>query len=153
MAGCASLAEHPGFARSQAISVGNVSGSARPEVVVGQGEYDDKQGGKVAILTLSGSRAATTVSRVPLTQDSKGVRSKAEKKDRFGASLTLLDHDRDGHLDLTVGAPSENDGDGAVTTIDGSGTSFTTKGARTLTLADLGFAGADGARFGSTLGR
>lgn len=201
------------------LAVGNVSGTARPEVVAGVGRYDDKRGGVVETYSLSGARASTTVSRTELSQASKGVRGsaekgdefgsdvvlgdldrdgyddlvvgapgedadrgrvtvvyggaegyrtsggmiydqdtkgvpgKAEKRDRFGLSLSLLDHDADGHLDLTVGAPNEDGGDGAVTTVRGSGSAFTTKGARTFTLADLGGKGTDGARFGATLGR
>ena len=52
----------------------------------------------------------------------------------------------------TVGAPGENDGTGAVTTLRGSGTSFTTKGSKTFGLATLGYPERDGASFGSALG-
>lgn len=216
---CTPLVVEERLGSAFALAVGNVSGTARPEVVAGVGRYDDERGGEVQLFSLSGPRASTTVSRTELTQaskgvrgsaekgdefgssvalgdldrdgyddlvvgapgedadrgrvtvvyggakgsrtsggkivdqDSKGVPGKAEKKDRFGASLTLLDHDGDGHLDLAVGAPGENGGDGAVTTLRGSGTSFTTKGARTFSLADLDVDVPDGARFGAVLGR
>jgi hypothetical protein len=67
--------------------------------------------------------------------------------------VTLLDHDRDNRLDLAVGAPGENGDAGAVTTLRGSGTRFTTAGARTFGLATLGYAYPEEALFGSALGR
>lgn len=219
LTGCTRLLRDPALAATRAIAVGNVTGTARPEIVVGGAAYDDELGGRVESLSLSGPRTATTVTRTELTQnspgvrgsaekgdefgtdvvlgdldadgyadlvvgapgedkdkgrvtvvyggakgyrtsggkiydqDTKGVPGKAEKHDRFGDSVALLDHDRDGHLDLTVGAPVENDGDGAITLLRGSGSSFTTKGARTDTLNDLGYPASRLGGLGEALGR
>ena len=217
---CAELVHDASLAGSYALAVGNVSGTSRPEVVLGVAPYKDKRGGRVETLSLSGGRASTKVTRTELTQDSPGVRGssekgddfgnavdlgdldrdgyadlvvgapgedkgrgrvtvvyggskgyrtsdgkiydqdtrgvpgKAEKNDAFGTSVALVDHDQDGHLDLAVGASGENDDQGAVTTLDGSGTSITTKAARTFTLKDLGYPTPDGrGRFGSSLGQ
>jgi hypothetical protein len=65
----------------------------------------------------------------------------------------LLDHDRDGHLDLAVGVPGENGREGAVTTLRGRGRSFTTTGARTFTLETLGVSDRTNAAFGEALAR
>jgi hypothetical protein len=77
----------------------------------------------------------------------------AEVADEFGSAVTLLDHDRDGHLDLTVGAWGENRDSGAITTLDGAGTGFTTAGARTFGLAGLGYRDPARAELGAELGR
>ena len=85
-------------------------------------------------------------------QNTARVPGTAESGDGFGGAVTLLDHDADGHLDLTVGAPGENDGEGAITTLDGSGKGFTTKGSRTFGLHTLAYPTPDDALFGLALG-
>ena len=60
-----------------------------------------------------------TTDNTSIDQSTKGIPGKSEKGDRFGATLGLLDHDQDGLLDLSVGAPGENSADGSVTTLNG----------------------------------
>lgn len=86
-------------------------------------------------------------------QSTKSVPGKAEEQDSFGARVALFDHDQDGHPDLTVGIPREDGDKGAVTTLRGEGTGFTTKGARTLGLKTLGYAKPGFADFSGVLGR
>ena len=240
---CTRLVRGFAYAGSESIAVGNVSGDARPEIVLGIPEpeiiydpsevyHDTRLGGALEILTPSGSGGATTAKVKELTQDSKGVpgsneayddfgRSlalgdldrdghadlvvgapnedvgkkrdagrvtvvygatkgyrtsgnkiydqgakgvpgKPEKDDGFGGAVTLLDHDADGRLDLTVGAPTEDSKltdtttnyPGAVTTLKGKGSSFTTKGSRTFGLKTLGYSQAKGSEFfGIVLGQ
>ncbi len=67
-------------------------------------------------------------------QDSPGVKDKVQDGDRFGFSFTVGDFNGDGHRDLAVGVPDENNGDteatGAVNIIfgkhDGSRGEFAT---------------------------
>ena len=66
------------------------------------------------------------------SQKTKGVPGKAEKGDSFGAGLTLLDHNRDRRLDLTVGAPGEDKRAGVITTLPGSGRKFWTSKSHTF---------------------
>ena len=224
LTGCTQLDRRLQYAGSASLAVGDVTGTTRPEIVVGvpYADLEGSTGGTVDILTLSGPRTSTTLTRVALTQASRGVKGSDHEGDRFGSSValgdldhdghadlvvgadgedtsghddagrvtvvyggargyrtsgsraydqntkgvpgkaedadsfgavTLLDHDGDGHLDLAVGAAGENQGDGAVTLLRGSGSSFTTKKARTSTLHDLGYATSDGANFGAVLGR
>lgn len=85
------------------------------------------------------------------SQNIKGVPGAAETGDEFGSAVTLIDHDRDGHVDLAVGAVGENGRRGAVTVLRGSRHAFTKK-ARTLTLKTLGYSASDPAAFGSSVG-
>ncbi|HEY0215014.1 MAG TPA: FG-GAP and VCBS repeat-containing protein [Cellulomonas sp.] len=221
---CTQIPSGHGYPGITALAVGNVTGSSRPEIVVGLPDADEdaEQGGAVWTLTLSGSGAQITAADRELTQDTEGVPGSdedgdafgaalalgdldsdgyadlvvgspgeavgrregagrvtvvhggtkgyrtsgnktydqntkrvpgtAEARDGFGGAVTLLDHDADGHLDLTVGAPGENDGAGAVTTLEGSGSSFTTKGSKTFGLHTLDYPTPDGALFGLALG-
>ena len=150
-AACTLLSSSVGAEGSQSLAVGDVSGTSRPETVVGS-PYDGKSEGAVLTLSLSGSRTSTTVARSTLTPDSPGVRGTSEKNDEFGTAVALGDLDGDVRLDLSVGAPDENRGDGALTLLRGSGSSFTTKGARTDTSKDLGHAATRDAGFGEVLG-
>jgi hypothetical protein len=85
-------------------------------------------------------------------QNTNAIPGKAEPGDRFGSAVALSDHDRDGHLDLAVGAPGENGREGAVTTLRGHGRSFITAGARTFTLETLADSRRSNAAFGEALG-
>ncbi|MGI3779698.1 MAG: FG-GAP-like repeat-containing protein [Janthinobacterium lividum] len=220
---CTQIAAGHAYAGLRTLAVGNVSGSARPEIVGGVVpglETNDTGGGSVSTLSLSGTGHDLSVKTSRLTQatvgvpgvdeqndafgaslalgdldqdgyadlmigspgeslgsrhdagrvtlvyggangyrtsgnrsydqNTPGVPGTAEKNDRFGTAVALSDHDGDGHLDLTVGAPGEN-GSGAITTLEGSGRGFTTKGARTLTLTMFGYPHRKGAAFGETL--
>ena len=94
----------------QSLTVGNVSGSARPEIVLGvlpeRGE-EDETGGSVRILSLFGRGPGTTAEVRKLTQGSKGVPGLAEAGDRFGTAATLVDRDEDSRLDLVRRARGE----------------------------------------------
>ena len=218
-AACHTLVQRDRIAGMTSLVVGNVSGDARPEVVVGASQEVEDNGGYLFLLELQAGDPLTVARQRELGQDSPGVPGGDEPGDEFGASLaigdidrdgfadlavgtdaedgdrgrvtvvrggrdgfatrgnyfydqdsagipgaaeagdffggavTLLDHDRDGRLDLTVGARGENSGAGAITTLRGSGTGFTTSGARTFGLATLDYAHPGGARFGADLGR
>ena len=86
------------------------------------------------------------------SQATPGVPGKAERKDFFGAAVSLQDRDGDGNLDLTVGTPREDYGAGAVTTLRGTADGLTTRGARTFGLKSLGYAHPTDAIFGGALG-
>lgn len=218
-AACRTLFERDRIAGMTSLVVGNVSGDARPEVVVGASQEVEDNGGYLFLLELQAGDPLTVGRQRELGQDSPGVPGGDEPGDEFGASLaigdidrdgfadlavgtdaedgdrgrvtivrggrdgfatrgnyrydqdtagipgaaepgdlfgdavTLLDHDRDGRLDLTVGAYGENDFSGAITTLRGSGTRFTTSGSRTFGLATLGYAYPADAEFGAVLGR
>ena len=225
--GCTRLVHGRDYAGASSLAVGNMSGDARPEIVVGLPEpygplvpddYDDRNG-DVRILQLRAGTPLTVARQLDLRQSSAGIPGSHEPKDFFGSSValgdidrdgyadlaigaagendsegrvtvvqgaaagwrtsgnylydqdtpgipgvrehgdqfgvavTLLDHNRDGRLDLTVGAFGENDFSGAITTLRGSGTRFTTAGARTFGLATLGYAHPADASFGRALGK
>ena len=102
-------------------------------------------------LVYGGSKGYRTSGNKIVDQNTAGVPGVAEVGDGFGAAVSLRDHDGDRRLDLTVGAPGEN-GSGAVTTLRGSGSSFTAKGSATFGLDTLGYATPQGAAFGAVLG-
>jgi len=81
------------------------------------------------------------------------IPGKAERGDWFGGSVTLLDHDRNGRVDLTIGAPGENKDSGMITTLPGSGKKFSTRKSRTIGLSKLSYRYPTKAGSGSSLGR
>ena len=217
--GCTQVVRGLDLAGLDALAVGNMSSTSRPEIVVGVTNSVEDDPGHVHILQLQAGTPLTVARRLVLTQNSAGVPGSDEPADGFGRSLaigdinrdgfadlavgtpgenegagrvtvvhgaasgwrssgnylfdqstpgvpggmeegdlfgwsvTLLDHDRDGRLDLTVGAMGENSDAGAVTTLRGSGTRITTNGSRTFGLATLGYAYPADALFGFALGR
>ncbi|MEV5705146.1 FG-GAP and VCBS repeat-containing protein [Actinoallomurus sp. NPDC052274] len=98
-------------------------GDGRAEVVVGApGEDIGKRRDAGAVTVLHGDAhwnlAAGSTS---FSQDTEGVPGVAETGDRYGAALSLADLDGDTKLDLAVGAPGENGGDGGVSIYPGQG--------------------------------
>lgn len=134
-----------------ALAVGDVDRDGHDDLVVGAPYLNDGRG---RVFVVRGSDDADTITGTrTYDQSSKGIPGKREKGDLFGTSVSLVDHDRDGRLDLSIGSPGENGGDGVITTLEGSGTTFTTKGARTFGLDRLGYAHPGDATFGDSLGQ
>jgi hypothetical protein len=125
---CTQLAYDAALSDSRAMVVGNVSGTSRPEILLSVS--DDESHGAVQVLSLTGPRASTTVSRVELTEDSPGVPGTAEHGDDFGADLALGDLDHDGFADLVVGAPGEDEGAGQVIVVHGGAAGLRATGGR-----------------------
>jgi hypothetical protein len=136
------------FGRS--VAVGDIDRDGFADLAIGA-SGEDLGGGRVTVV----HGAATgwrTSGNFAYDQNTPGIPGGREDRDGFGWSVTLLDHDRDGRLDLTVGAPFENNDAGAITTLRGSGRGFTTRGSRTFGLATLGYPHPGSAAFSLTLG-
>ena len=135
----------------QSVVLGDIDRDGFADLVVGApGENNDR--GQVTVIHGAASGWRTT-GNYTYSQNTKGVPGSAEKGDLFGAGLTLLDHNRDGRLDLAVGAPGENKRAGVITTLPGSGKKFSTGKSHTFGLRSLGYRYPGAARFGYNLGR
>ena len=132
------------------LATGDIDRDGHDDVVVGA-PYDDDYRGRVIVIR-GGTDGYATSGNHAYDQATKGVPGSSESGDHFGGAVTLVDHDRDGRLDLSVGAPGENTDDGAVTFLKGSGTRFTTKGAKGFSAKSLGYAHQDDGSFGDALG-
>ncbi|MCO5993103.1 FG-GAP repeat domain-containing protein [Actinoallomurus rhizosphaericola] len=98
-------------------------GDGRAEVVVGApGEAIGKRRNAGAVTVLRGDTHWNLgAGSSSFSQDTEGVPGVAEAGDRYGAALSLADLDGDTRLDLAVGTPGENDGDGGVSIYPGQG--------------------------------
>jgi hypothetical protein len=135
----------------QSLVLGDIDRDGYADLVVGApGENNDR--GQVTVIHGAANGIRTT-GNYTYSQNTKGVPGSAEKGDSFGAELTLLDHNRDGRLDLTVGAPGEDKKAGVITTLPGSGKKFSAGKSHTFGLKRLGYRYPAGARFGSSFGR
>jgi hypothetical protein len=130
------------------------------DLVVGASGENDYRG-RVAVVH-GGSTGWRTSGNCTYSQDTPGIPGVGEAFDFFGERIALFDHDGDGHLDLTVGAPGENPNTldeeggsaGVISTLRGSvGCGFTTAGSNTFGLVKLGYRNQPNASFGSVLGR
>ncbi len=138
-----------------AVALGDLDADGYADLVVGApGEAvgSRKEAGRVTVV-YGGKSGYRTSGNKLYDQNTKSVPGTAEAGDGFGAAVALLDHDADGHLDLTVGAPGENDDTGAITTLDGSGKSFTAKDSKTFGLGSVGYPTPAGGGFGGSLAR
>lgn len=140
-------AGYDGFRYS--VAPGDIDRDGWADLVVGSPDYSRERG-----RVIHGARTGwRTTGNYTITQNTKGIPGTTERGDWFGASVTLLDHNRDGRLDLTVGAPGENKDSGMITTLPGSGTKFATTKSRTFGLSKLGYRYPTKAQFGTALGR
>jgi len=121
------------------------------DLVIGAHRENDDRG-RVTVVRGAAAGYATTGSAI-YDQATKGVPGRSEDGDYFGSAVSLRDHDDDGDLDLSVGASGENGDDGAVTTLEGVGKTFTTKDAKALGLESLGHAHPANGYLGETLGQ
>lgn len=133
------------------LALGDINRDGWADLVVAAPGYKQERG---RVTVVHGARSGwRTIGNYTFTQSTKGIPGKAERGDWFGGSLTLLDHNRDGRLDLTIGAPGENKDSGAITTLPGSGKKFSTSKSRTFGLSTLRYRHPAKAEFGTSLGR
>ncbi|SDS53214.1 FG-GAP repeat-containing protein [Friedmanniella luteola] len=144
-----------GFGSS--IALGDVDRDGYADLVIGAAYENDGEG---RVTVVHGAQLGwRTSGNYFYSQNTRGIPGVAEGYDAdlvlggdlFGSEVSLRDHNGDGRLDLTVGAPEENSS-GAITTLLGSRRGFTTAGARAFGLATLGYAHRAEAEFGATLG-
>jgi hypothetical protein len=133
------------------LAIGDIDRDGYDDLAVGA-NGEDGRAGRVTIIHGS-PQGWRTSGNYLYDQNTPGIPWGAEQGDQFGSSVTMIDHNRDGHLDLTVGAQGEDDNAGAITTLRGSGRGFTTTGSRTFGLTTVGYAYPAKAKFGATLGR
>ncbi|WP_338781794.1 VCBS repeat-containing protein [Streptomyces sp. DG1A-41] len=94
------------------VSLGDVNGDGFADLAIGAAGENAAAG---AVTVLFGSASGlTTKGAMSYTQNTAGVPGSSESGDRFGARVTLTDHTGDHRADLSVSAPGENAGDGAV---------------------------------------
>src|SRR4051794_19140931 len=140
--GCSRLVKSPQYAGLSSLSVGNVSGDARPEVVVGVPNRNEDDHGSVKVLRMRAGSPLAVSRELTLTQGSAGVPGADEPGDAFGRSVALADIDRGGYADLGVGAPGEEGGRGRVIVIPGARGGYRTTGSFTYSQRSRGIPGA-----------
>lgn len=136
-----------GFGSS--VAIGDLDEDGYGDLVIGSPGEDEGQG---RITVVRGAEEGwRTSGNKAYDQDTKGIPGAAEPYDNFGAAVTLQDNNADTRLDLTVGAPRENES-GAITTLRGTRTGLTTTGSQTFGLGSVGYPYPDSAQLGATLG-
>jgi hypothetical protein len=105
--GCRRLVRDDALRGGSAMVVGNVAGSARPEIVVGGGSDPELDPGHLEVATLSGEGGLTTAAVVQLYDHDLGL----DAGGAFADALAIGDVVGDAHDDLVVGAWAQDEGE------------------------------------------
>jgi hypothetical protein len=122
-----------------ALATGDINGDGFADVAVGAyGEDNGSARDSGAVTILFGSATGLKTSGAKLyTQNTTGVPGSSENDDAFGASVRLVDINKNGRADLVTGSGYEN-GSGAVTILRGTSSGLTTTNAVSVMAKDVG---------------
>jgi hypothetical protein len=143
-----------GDAFGASLAAGDINHDGKADLAVGAPTEDVNavaDGGAAFVLFGSGTGLTGTGAQA-ITQNTAGVPGGAEPGDKSGYQVTLLDNNKDGRADLTVGAPGENGGDGVITLLKGTASGVTGAGSIAIYAPTLGVKGKK-AELGRRLGR
>ncbi|MEU6825996.1 FG-GAP-like repeat-containing protein [Streptomyces atriruber] len=145
-------AEESGDGFGASVAVGDVTGDGYADVVLGvPGENVRSIADAGAVVLVRGSADGVTgTGAQAFHQDTAGVPGVAEKNDRFGAAVALLDVTGDGHRDLAASSVEENARAGALWSLRGTATGATATRSVAFGPKDVG-ASNTAALFGSAL--
>ncbi|MDX3831040.1 FG-GAP-like repeat-containing protein [Streptomyces europaeiscabiei] len=124
------------------LSLGDINGDKYADLAVGA-QYEGLNGKRWVgtVTVLYGSAAGlTTKGAATYSQDTAGVPGTAETQDGFGSAVRLIDLDKNGKAELVTTAPGEN-AKGALLVLKGTASGLTTKGAKSITAANVGLKG------------
>lgn len=144
LGGCRRLLHDYSHQGLTSVAVGNMSGDALPEIVVGSVGWDDDgpSSGVATILHLRNDGGLRVASLTELDPGSPGVPGSDENgDDAFGYSVALGDIDRDGWADLVVGSPGYRNERGRVTVVHGASSGRRTTGNYVFTQNTKGIPG------------
>lgn len=132
-----------------ALSAGDADGDGYDDLAVGiPGEaIGDRANAGSVVLLRGSSEGLTGEGSQAISQDTAAVPGVAEAGDLHGANVRLLDVDNDGKADLSVSAPREDGGNGAVWSFPGTDSGVSAADAVSFAPGDIG-AAPDGATFG-----
>jgi len=136
------------------VSSGDVNKDGKYDLAVGapfRSVNSLAHAGEAIVLYGSDSGLTGTGSQA-VTQDTAGVPGTAEANDELGWTVSLLNPNADGYVDLIAGAPKENGTDGAVSYLPGGAAGVSGTGSATFGAGTLGTSGVD-AQVGVRLGR
>ncbi|MFF4499835.1 VCBS repeat-containing protein [Streptomyces sp. NPDC001401] len=122
------------------VAVGDANGDGYADIAAGIPGEDFSgvtDAGTVAVIPGSASGPTGAGTKV-FSQNTAGVPGTAERADRFGEAVTLLDGDQDGRADLVVGAPGENADAGSVWGFRSNASGVTTTGSVSFGAKALG---------------
>ena len=117
---CAGAADGPSACRwvgahaASGLAVGNITGDRYADVVVGD-EHDNQWAGKVTVW--QGGESGLTKPRETITQGTGSVRGDPAPQDRFGHDVAVGRITANGHDDIVVAAPGDENGSGTVSVI------------------------------------
>ncbi|MFE1460933.1 FG-GAP-like repeat-containing protein [Streptomyces nigra] len=136
-----------------AVSLGDIDGDGLADAAV-SADYesigDATLTGSVTVLRGTPTGLSSSDAKV-FHQDSAGVPGANEDNDGFGSSVRLSDLNGDHHADLSVGAKTENHGDGALWSLRGSSSGVTAKNAVSFGAASEGISTSGAPSFGATM--